>query len=431
MDHRLVQYVEKALGWAGPQPLGVEFGFGRMPDPSLCDQLLTPHKLLSLILRRSLTHPQLRCLQRGKDLHPTAYLTATTTGRGQSIEVADMCRLGYLLREGATLVLDDVGPLDATLELACRALSWWAGETTRVNTYLTTQDASGWGLHWDSHDVLCVQLAGEKSWEVRGSSRLAPMERDAAPNLQPSTELVWSGTMRTGDVMHIPRGWWHQATRTGTGGGFSLHATFGLTRRTGVDWLAWVADQARADELFRRDLHQHIASDDRDAQQRELAAATTRLIQTRRPADYLTIRQREHASTRQVTTHGVFGRPDAVACVTDFPPQLHTHDGKAIILAAGKKITVPADALPALHPLLSGHPASIHEITNTTGVDASALADALIAEGICAEVTPDLAEGYAGMLSSVPQAGITERGPSALRRTGSRFTEGKESPCSG
>ncbi|MGB7796166.1 MAG: cupin domain-containing protein [Pseudonocardiaceae bacterium] len=399
MDHRLVQQVEKALGWAGPEPLGAEFGFGPMPDPSLCNRLLTPRKLLALILRRSLTYPQLRCLQHGTDLHPTAYLTATTTGRGQHIEVADMHRLGCLLREGATLVLDDVGPLDATLEIACRALSWWAGEATRVNTYLTTQDSSGWGLHWDSHDVLCIQLAGQKSWEVRGPSRRAPMERDAAPNPEPSNEIVWSGTMRAGDVMHIPRGWWHQATRAGKGGGFSLHATFGLTRRTGVDWLAWVADQARADELFRRDLHQHGTPDNRDAQQRELAAAATRLVQTYSPSDYLSTRQRERASTRQVTTLGVVGPPDAVACVTEFPPQLHTHDGKAIILAAGKKITVPAHALLALHPLLSGQPASIHEITRATGVDVAALADALIAAGICAEITPDLAEGYAGMLT--------------------------------
>ncbi|MGH3832667.1 MAG: JmjC domain-containing protein, partial [Pseudonocardiaceae bacterium] len=280
MDHQLVQHVEKTLGWVGPQPLGAKFAFGRMPDLNFCDRLLNPRKLLGLILRRSLTHPQLRCLQGGKDLHPTAYLTAATTSRGQRIPVADMRRLGCLLREGCTLVLDDVGPLDATLELTCRALSWWAGETTRVNAYLTTQDASGWGRHWDSHDVLCVQLAGEKSWEVRGASRPAPMERDAAPNLEPSTELVWSGTMRAGDVMHIPRGWWHQATRTGKGDGFSLHATFGLTRRTGVDWLAWVANQARADELFRRDLNQHSTPDDRDAQQRELAAAAARLVQT-------------------------------------------------------------------------------------------------------------------------------------------------------
>lgn len=398
MDHRLVHHIENALGWAGPRPLGAEFGFGGMPDPNLCDQLLNPRKLLSLILRRSLTHPQLRCLQHGKDLHPGAYLTTTTTGRGQRIEVADMRRLGRLLREGATLILDDVGPLDATMEIACRALSWWAGETARVNAYLTTHDASGWGLHWDSHDVLCVQLAGEKSWEVRGPSRPAPMGRDAAPNLQPSTELVWSDTMRTGDVMHIPRGWWHQATRTGKGSGFSLHATFGLTRRTGVDWLAWVADQARADELFRRDLDQHSAPERRHVQQRELIAAATRMVQTLCPSDYLTTREYERTSARQVTTFGVFGPPDTVACVTDFPPQLQTRNGKTIILAAGKKITVPADALPALRPLLSGQPANIHAITTATGIDAAALANALIAEGICAEVTPDLAEGYAGML---------------------------------
>jgi hypothetical protein len=91
-----------------------------------------------------------------------------------------------------------------------------------------------------------------------------------------------------------------------------------------------------------------------------------------------------------------------VACVTDFPPQLHTHDGKIVILAAGKKITVPADTLPALRPLLSGQPASIHEITTATGINAATLADTLIAEGICAEFTPDISEGYAGMLTPTP-----------------------------
>ncbi|MGH3806049.1 MAG: JmjC domain-containing protein [Pseudonocardiaceae bacterium] len=213
MLHRLVQQIEKALDWAGPESLGVEFGVGPMPDPSLCDRLLTPRTLLGLLLRRSLTYPQWRCLRHGKDLHPNAYLATTTTGRGQRIVVADMRRLGCLLKEGATVVLDDVGPLNATLEIACRALSWWASEIARVNVYLSTQEASGWGLHWDSHDVLCVQLVGEKSWEVRGPSRPTPMERDAAPNLKPSTDLVWSGTMHTGDVMRIPRGSWHQATR--------------------------------------------------------------------------------------------------------------------------------------------------------------------------------------------------------------------------
>lgn len=398
LDHRLVRGIEKALGWNNSQPLGREFAVGRLPDPSLCLQLLTPHKLLSIVARRSLAYPQLRCLVGGEDLHPRDYLTTITTGRGQNIDVADMRRIGESLQAGCTLVLDDVGPFDPPLEFACRALGWWAGEITRVNTYLTTQDASGWGLHWDSHDVLCVQLSGEKSWEVRGPSRPAPMERDSRPNREPSTEIVWSGTMRAGDVMHIPRGWWHQATRTGNGAGHSLHATFGLTQRTGVDWLSWLSDHARDHELFRRDLPRDSTSDDHAAHHQALAAATGGLTRSHSPLDYVTARQQEHISSRHVTTFGVFGTPEAVVCVTAFPPHVDTRGGTTIVRAAGKKITVPAATLPALRILLSGHPVDIARTSASTGIDAAALADALLTHGICVEVTDDLAPCYAEML---------------------------------
>ncbi|MGH3673742.1 MAG: hypothetical protein ACRDSH_24445 [Pseudonocardiaceae bacterium] len=85
--------------------------------------------------------------------------------------------------------------------------------------------------------------------------------------------------------------------------------------------------------------------------------------------------------------------------MTAFPPQLEICDGTAVVLAAGKKITVPVDALPALRPLLSGHPASVTGIAAATGINAATLADVLIAEGLCAEITPDLAAGYAGMVT--------------------------------
>ena len=87
------------------------------------------------------------------------------------------------------------------MEIACQALQWWSRELVQVNTYLTTADAAGFNLHWDDHDVLIVQLGGEKSWEVRGTSRVAPMYRDTEHSGEPPEEIVWSGTMRTGDVM--------------------------------------------------------------------------------------------------------------------------------------------------------------------------------------------------------------------------------------
>ena len=208
MDHRLVRGIEHAFGWTGAATLGGEFAIGTLPDAGICERLLNPATLLDIIARRSLDFPRLRCLQDGGDLHPRGYLSMQTTSRGHRVSMANMPRIGHLLRQGATLVLDDLGPLDASMEIACRALSWWSGELTRVNTYLTTKDAAGWGLHWDVHDVICVQLAGQKSWQVRRPSRAAPMDRDAEPNTEPSARTVWAGTMRAGDVMHIPRGWW-------------------------------------------------------------------------------------------------------------------------------------------------------------------------------------------------------------------------------
>jgi hypothetical protein len=213
MEHRLITAMEAALGWKDSSPLGGDFARGSIDDPALPERILTPNRLLDLAMRRSLSNPQVRCFQNGEELHPNAYLTDEVTLRGQSLRMVDTHRLGILLRQGATLVLDQVNTFDPTMEVTCRALQWWSRERVQVNAYLTTNDASGFRLHWDDHDVLIVQLAGEKQWEVRGPSRTAPLYRDADRNDRPSNDIVWAGTMRTGDVMHIPRGYWHQATR--------------------------------------------------------------------------------------------------------------------------------------------------------------------------------------------------------------------------
>lgn len=400
MDHQLVHAVEKALGWSGPGRLGVGFARGSMPDPNLCARVLTPTRLLDLIMRRSLTSPQFRCFQNGRELHPNNYLTVATTRRGQNLQMADMRKLARLMQSGCTLVLDTVGTFDPTMEVTCRAWQWWSHELVQVNAYLATQDTAGFTLHWDDHDVLIVQLAGEKDWEVRGRSRPVPMYRDAAQNRTPSEDVIWSGTLSAGEVMHIPRGYWHQATRIGLGDGFSLHVTFGFVRRTGVDWLTWLADRSREDELFRHDLDRWDSPDEWATQEEMLAAAESRLVASRFPSDFLAAREYEQPPHRQVATGGIFGAPSAVVCVTEFPPRLERHGETIDVLAAGKKITFAAKAIPPLCRLLSGQPVGLAETTAACGVDAAILANVLVTEGICAELTSELLSGYTGLATN-------------------------------
>jgi hypothetical protein len=346
-----------------------------------------------MVMRGSFTPPQLRCFRDGAELHPNAYQGTVRTRRGAVRAATDMERLGELLRSGCTLVLDAVDSVDPTMEVACRALQWWARELVQVNAYLTTQGTAGFDLHWDDHDVIVVQLAGEKEWEVRAPSRRWPMYRDAAANETPSDEVVWSGLARPGDVLHIPRGFWHRAGRQDLGDGYSLHLTFGITQRTGTDWLAWLADHSRDDDLFRRDLPWD-SDEAPGAHAEQLAQAAHRLIAGYRPSEFLAAREEKQPAPRRVSTWGIFDPVTEVVCVTAFPPRVEADSRSVALRAAGKRITFAPKALPALRILLSGRPVHVEEVSATTGINVIPVVEVLLREGICAELTPGLSSAY-------------------------------------
>lgn len=395
MEHQLIRAVESALRWSGASQLGGDFARGSMDDPSLTERILTPNKLLDLVMRRSLSSPQFRCFQNSEELHPNAYFSDEVTLRGQSIRVVNMQRLGTLLRQGATVVLDQANSFDPTMEVICRALQWWSRERVQVNAYLTTNDASGFRLHWDDHDVLIVQLAGEKQWEVRGTSRAAPLFRDAERNDEPPDEVVWTGTVRVGDVMHIPRGFWHQATRGGTGSGKSLHMTFGFAKRTGASWLAWLSDWSREEEVFRRDLDRWGGTGGE-----ALTEAVAKLVERRSPADFLASGGQEATVPRHMPFLDIFGPMESVVCITHFPPRISERGETVEVVASGKKLTFLARALPALRLLLSGQPVHLDQAASEVGGEVREVAEILTKEEVCAVLTPELSSGYTGLVTS-------------------------------
>lgn len=399
MEHRLVGLIEKALGWENAAPLGRGFARGSVDDPELCSRLLTPQRLLDIVMRRSLAPPQFRCFQNGDELHPNRFLTPVVSRRGQSLPMANMDSLSRLMRTGCTLVVDSMDTFDPTLELGCRALQWWSDELVQVNTYLTTADAAGFGLHWDDHDVIVVQLAGDKSWEVRTTSREAPMHRDAEPNTKPSEEVVWRGTMQQGDVMHIPRGYWHTATRTDRESqGYSLHVTFGFVKRTGVDWAAWLADKLRENAFFRLDLDRFGSSEDQSVQHNTLYSEMLGQADSLNIPAYLRARRQEQPPPRYVHTGGLFGPMADAVCVTPFRPHIEVSGDEIAVLAVGKRLLLARRAETAARLLLSGYPVSLDRVTEVTGVDATPLAETLMREGLCAELTDALHSGFTGLV---------------------------------
>jgi hypothetical protein len=166
-------------------------------------------------------------------------------------------RHGYAAyASGATLVQSElqlrwppIAGLCRDVELDLLGRGFVLTEPVAANAYLTPADARGFGIHYDPHCVLVVQLHGRKRWQVYRGTQELPLERRDEPIPQAELgEPLISCSLECGDVLYIPRGFPHVAQ---TGMASSLHLT--VSFRTMV-WAEAIADILGADTAFRRSI---------------------------------------------------------------------------------------------------------------------------------------------------------------------------------
>ena len=169
---------------------------------------------------------------------------------GQVLHDIDVAGLQAELRDGATLVLDAVHEMHEPLRRLCAGLAAEFHAHSQANLYACWGESQGFDVHWDDHDVFVVQVDGAKRWDLYGFTRAAPLRREREPAEAP-THQPQQIVLEAGDMLYLPRGYWHAAAGLGEP---SLHLTIGLSRKTGVDLLHWLADEAMAEEAVRADL---------------------------------------------------------------------------------------------------------------------------------------------------------------------------------
>lgn len=117
-----------------------------------------------------------------------------------------------LVAQGASLSLGAFdGYSDVALDL-CRALEAATGCPVQVNLYITPPGNQGLGAHVDSHDVLVLQLRGEKAWDVYREPQPGGAYDEVA--------------LRTGSWLYLPKGTRHEVRNRGTE--TSVHFTVGF-----------------------------------------------------------------------------------------------------------------------------------------------------------------------------------------------------------
>ncbi|MFL6337329.1 MAG: cupin domain-containing protein [Pyrinomonadaceae bacterium] len=220
-------------------------------------------RLSEILGRQRLDFPRLRLVRDGKSLPVSSYLRHATSAKQKApIPRLKSAGLARELREGATLVLDAVDELSGPVEELAKGLELLFRERVQVNLYAGWQTSRGFDLHWDDHDVFILQVTGRKRWSVYGQTRPCPLVNDIEKAQKPEHEPLWEGTLEDGDLLYLPRGWWHVAVPLAEP---TLHLTVGVHNRTGLDLLRWFSERVRASETFRRDLPRLASATERAA----------------------------------------------------------------------------------------------------------------------------------------------------------------------
>jgi hypothetical protein len=230
---------------------------------------LMPWTALNEILRHhQLPSPRLRVFKSGQPVPEGLYRET----RGSLPRIMPD-RLQRQLDEGGTLIIDSVDRIYDPITTLVEDLEFRFRSGVQVNMYAAWRSERGFDLHWDKHDVIVIQVAGRKDWTVYSHSREWPMRHDIVKNDPPPEKPIWEGTLSEGQMLYIPRGWWHAAVPTNEP---TLHLTVGLHQPQGIEFLQWYVNRLCGEVAVRQNLP---LLGDEEAQRAYLAQLRNALVE--------------------------------------------------------------------------------------------------------------------------------------------------------
>lgn len=159
------------------------------------------------------------------------------------------------LRDRYTVVLNHSERLFPAVFDLCQWLGSHYGAVVESSIFLTPPGSECFGMHYDIVDVLMVQVAGSKTWNVTAPSIPNPTHRQrwrstTSRPYDQSRPTITNLELGPGQALYVPRGFHHAGT---TGSELSLHVSFTVnTASTEQLLLAALSHRVDADPVLRR-----------------------------------------------------------------------------------------------------------------------------------------------------------------------------------
>jgi ribosomal protein L16 Arg81 hydroxylase len=129
---------------------------------------------------------------------------------------------------GASIIINNLEDYHLPLLAFTRELEEFFSSRVSASAYLTPEQARAFRVHFDTHDVLILQVEGAKHYRLFRNARspYLPIQRQSYTIAngdvgEPSDTII----LRPGDLLYIPRGLIHAAHTDDT---YSLHLSIGL-----------------------------------------------------------------------------------------------------------------------------------------------------------------------------------------------------------
>lgn len=349
--------------------------------PDRFDALLGWRSLDALIRDRAPRAPHFRVMRDGVPLNEQRYYRTTQTLRGPLSQI-DPSRLLAELRNEGTLVWDAIDRGHRPIREVTHAVERGFGVFAFANAYASWGSRSGVGSHWDDHDVFVLQLVGRKRWQIAPPERPAPLPGD--PDGVPPDRFAHDLTLQPGDLLYLPRGWWHHVTPLG---GPCLHLTMGMLQPNNRDFLEWLVHSLNEEAVLREDFP---TSTDPEALENHAQALARTMAKAITPAAFVDFAQAHRIrqmgdpwpSLTAVATRRPVDWPEDTALILLYSRAILRAEGENVMLDVGAvEWRLPIAARPCLETLLCGETVFLSELRKVLDDD---LIAGLVEDGILA-----------------------------------------------
>ena len=137
----------------------------------------------------------------------------------------DKARVLALHQQGATIILRAVEQWSSHLNRLRVAAEAFFHCACQINVYITPPNHKSTPPHWDTHDLLVMQIAGSKVWRLFEGARTLPLADErfsiGKDYVSAACEEVVLGV---GDTLYLPRGVIHEPVAQT----YSVHASIGI-----------------------------------------------------------------------------------------------------------------------------------------------------------------------------------------------------------